>query len=264
MYLLFFDLTSYLDKYAKPERYYKEWPQRDQGTFWQHTYLREHFPDAYIINKLDYGVPYLEFANIPEADEYDPSVSVEDTIMITTRNEIRVWCWLMYHLVGPFDIEVEFDEDYSERNIDGARLLSNFKFTSDFDGSYKLIINNQLTVDKDAKKTIHLCLPNEIKNKDFDLLKYRMRKRQIRQRHSLDKDLIGNLSDSIHITDDGMIVNYYDISFDDNFVDEGNMNEKYEDENYLVDKYEIPNYIDAFDIEKYKINLKRTMMTGKH
>jgi len=42
------------------------------------------------------------------------------------------------------------------------------------------------------------------------------------------------------------------------------MNEKYEDENYLVDKYEIPNYIDAFDIEKYKINLKRTMMTGKH
>ena len=42
------------------------------------------------------------------------------------------------------------------------------------------------------------------------------------------------------------------------------MNDKYEDENYLVDKYEIPNYIDAFDIEKYKINLKRTMMTGKH
>jgi hypothetical protein len=42
------------------------------------------------------------------------------------------------------------------------------------------------------------------------------------------------------------------------------MNDKYDDENYLVDKYEIPNYIDAFDIEKYKINLKRTMMTGKH
>ena len=56
----------------------------------------------------------------------------------------------------------------------------------------------------------------------------------------------------------------YDISFEDNFVDEGNMYDKYEDKNYLVDKYEIPNYIDAFDIEKYKINLKRTMMTGKH
>jgi hypothetical protein len=42
------------------------------------------------------------------------------------------------------------------------------------------------------------------------------------------------------------------------------MYDKYEDKNYLVDKYEIPNYIDAFDIKKYKLNLKRTFMTGKH
>ena len=243
---------------------FKEWPQRDQGTFWQHTYLRDMFPDAYIINKLDYNVPYLEFANIPVDDEYDPSVSIEDTIMVETRNEIRVWCWLMYHLVGPFDIEVEFDEDYSERNIDGARLVSNFKFTSEFDGSYKLIINNKLTVDRDAKRTIHLCLPNEIKN--FDLLKYRMRKRQIRQKHSLDEDLDGVLSDNIHITEDGMIVNYYDISFDDNFVDEGNMNDRYDEQDTLnfKDTFGVPNYIDAMDLEKYTINLKRTFMTGKH
>ena len=243
---------------------FKEWPQRDQGTFWQHTYLRDMFPDAYIINKLDYNVPYLEFANIPVDDEYDPSVSIEDTIMVETRNEIRVWCWLMYHLVGPFDIEVEFDEDYSERNIDGARLVSNFKFTSEFDGSYKLIINNKLTVDRDAKRTIHLCLSNEIKN--FDILKCRMRKRQIRQKHSLDEDLDGVLSDNIHITEDGMIVNYYDISFDDNFVDEGNMNDRYDEQDTLnfKDTFGVPNYIDAMDLEKYTINLKRTFMTGKH
>ena len=61
-----------------------------------------------------------------------------------------------------------------------------------------------------------------------------------------------------------MIVNYYDISFEDNFVDEGNMNDRYDDEEHLQKKYGVPNYIDAFDIEKYKINLKRTFMTGKH
>ena len=217
------------------------------------------------IKKINYNVPYLEFANIPVHDEYDPSVSIEDTIMIETRNEIRVWCWLMYQLVGPYDIEVEFDEDYSERNIDGARLISKFKFTSELDGTYKLEINNKLTVDEDAKQTVHLCLPNKLEH--YDMLEYRKRKRQVRIKHGEDKHLRAkqyNIKDTINLSEDGMIVNYYDISFDDNFVDEGNMNEKYEDENYLVDKYEIPNYIDAFDIEKYKINLKRTMMTGKH
>ena len=32
-------------------------------------------------------------------------------------NEIRVWCWLMHQLNGPYEIEMEFDENYSERNI---------------------------------------------------------------------------------------------------------------------------------------------------
>jgi hypothetical protein len=168
-------------------------------------------------------------------------------------------------LVGPYDIEVEFDENYSERNIDGARLKSKFKFTSELDGTYKLEINNKLTVDDKAKQTIHLCLPNKLEH--FDMLEYRKRKRQIRIKHGEDKHLRAKqykIKDTINLSADGMIVNYYDLSFDDNFVDEGNMNKKYDDVNYLVDKYEIPNYIDAFDIEKYKINLKRTMMTGKH
>jgi len=171
----------------------------------------------------------------------------------------------MYQLVGPYDIEVEFDENYSERNIDGARLVSNFKFTSELDGSYKLEINNKLTVEEEAKQTVHLCLPNRLEH--FDMLEYRKRKRQIRIRHGEDKHLRAKhyaISDTITLNEDGLIVNFYDISFEDNFVDEGNMNDKYEDENYLVDKYEIPNYIDAFDIEKYKIALKRTFMTGKH
>ncbi|MBC8421806.1 MAG: B12-binding domain-containing radical SAM protein [Pelagibacteraceae bacterium] len=241
---------------------YKDWPQRTQGTYWQQLHNKHQFPDQFKINELNYNVPYLEFANIPENDEYDPSVSIEDTIMISTRNEIRVWCWLLYQLVGPYDIEMEFDENYSERNIDEGRLISKFKFTSDLDGNYDLTINNKLTVGKLAKRTIHVCLPNKIKN--FDILDYRMRKRKIRQKHSTDKHLDGKLSDNMGVTEDGLIVNYYDISFDDNYTDSGNMNDRYDDENYLVNKYEIPNYIDAFDIEKYKINLKRTFMTGKH
>jgi len=244
---------------------YKEWPQRTQGTYWQQLHNRHQFPQEFDIKKINYNVPYLEFANIPVHGEYDPSVSIEDTIMISTRNEIRVWCWLMYQLVGPYDIEVEFDENYSERNIDGARLVSNFKFTSELDGSYKLEINNKLTVEEEAKQTVHLCLPNRLEH--FDMLEYRKRKRQIRIRHGEDKHLRAKhyaISDTITLNEDGLIVNFYDISFEDNFVDEGNMNDKYEDENYLVDKYEIPNYIDAFDIEKYKIALKRTFMTGKH
>ena len=42
------------------------------------------------------------------------------------------------------------------------------------------------------------------------------------------------------------------------------MNDRYDDEKHIKKKYGVPNYIDAFDIEKYKINLKRTFMTGKH
>ena len=48
------------------------------------------------------------------------------------------------------------------------------------------------------------------------------------------------------------------------FEDEGNLNDRYDDEEYLQKKYGVQNYIDALDIEKYKINLKRTFMTGRH
>jgi hypothetical protein len=168
----------------------------------------------------------------------------------------------MYQLLGPFDIEVEFDEKYSERNIDGARIISNFKFTSEFDGSYELKINNKLTIDKEAKQTIHLCLPNKLEH--FDMLDYRKRKRQIREKHKLNKDLKGKLMDNISITEKGLIVNYYDLSFEDDFVDKGNMNDRYDDEKHLEKLCDVPNYIDAMDLEKYTINLKRTYMTGKH
>ena len=244
---------------------YTEWNHREHGTFWQQHHWQNQYPEQFEVEKMNYNVPYLEFANIPVHDEYDPSVSIEDTIKIETRNEIRVWCWLLYQMVGAYDIEVEFDEDYSERNIDGARLVSNFKFTSELNGDYRLEINNKLTVDGDAKQTIHLCLPNRLEH--YDMLEYRKRKRQVRIKHSEDRHLRAKqykLKDVISLSEDGMIVNYYDISFEDNFVDEGNMNDRYDDEEHLQKKYGVPNYIDAFDIEKYKINLKRTFMTGKH
>jgi hypothetical protein len=64
-------------------------------------------------------------------------VVIEDTLKIQARNEIRVWCWLMHQLNGPYEIEMEFDEDYSERNIDGARMVTKFKWESNDDGSYR-------------------------------------------------------------------------------------------------------------------------------
>ena len=56
------------------------------------------------------------------------------------------------------------------------------------------------------------------------------------------------------------------IPFDDKFVDEGNMNDRYDEQDTLnfKDTFGVPNYIDAMDLEKYTINLKRTFMTGKH
>ena len=60
------------------------------------------------------------------------------------------------------------------------------------------------------------------------------------------------------------LISLYDISFHDVFEDEGNLNDRYDDDEYLQKKYGVPNYLDALDIEKYKINLKRTFMTGRH
>ena len=205
----------------------------------------------------------MEFANIPETGEYDPSVSIEDTIKIETRNEIRVWCWLMHQLNGPYEIEVEFDEDYSERNIDGARMVTKFKWESNFDGTYRLSIDNKLTIDERAKKTVHIQLP--IKYKYSHKQAWTDRRQQIIRKFKEDKNPVH--PGHIHLSqtkEEQTLISLYDISFHDRFHDIGNLNDRYEDEEYLQKKYGVPNYLDALDIEKYKINLKRTFMTGKH
>ena len=69
----------------------------------------------------------------------------------------------MHQLNGPYEIEMEFDEDYSERNIDGARMVTKFKWESNFDGTYRLSIDNKLTIDERAKKTVHIQLPIKYK-----------------------------------------------------------------------------------------------------
>jgi hypothetical protein len=116
---------------------------------------------------------------------------------------------------------VEFDENYSELNIDGARLVSNFKFISTLDGNYNLFIKTKLKVDDTARQTIY-------------------------------------------IQNGGEEYENFDISFEDNFKDSGNMNDRYDNENYFQKKYGIPNYIDTMNTEKYKLNLKRTKLTGKY
>ena len=64
----------------------------------------------------------------------------------------------MHQLNGPYEIEMEFDEDYSERNIDGARMVTKFKWQSNLDGSYRLSIDNKLTLEK--SRTDFPLLPN--------------------------------------------------------------------------------------------------------
>jgi hypothetical protein len=200
---------------------FKDWKTGYNGTFWtNHDNFKKH-KIFYKVKDENYNVPYLEFANIPEDDEYDSSVNIVDTIKMTVRNEIRSWCWLIYQLSGPFDIEVEFDENYSELNIDGARLVSNFKFISTLDGNYNLFIKTKLKVDDTARQTIY-------------------------------------------IQNGGEEYENFDISFEDNFKDSGNMNDRYDNENYFQKKYGIPNYIDTMNTEKYKLNLKRTKLTGKY
>jgi hypothetical protein len=200
---------------------FKDWKTGYNGTFWTNYDNFKNHKIFYKVKDENYNVPYLEFANIPEDDEYDSSVNIVDTIKMTVRNEIRSWCWLIYQLSGPFDIEVEFDENYSELNIDGARLVSNFKFISTLDGNYNLFIKTKLKVDDDARKTIY-------------------------------------------IQNGGKLCKNFNISFEDNFKDSGNMNDRYDNENYFQKKYGIPNYIDAVNIEKYKLNLKRTELTGTY
>jgi hypothetical protein len=74
------------------QKFYKEWTPKTRGTFWQQMHNRREYPDEFMIKNIDYNVPYLEFANIPETGEYDVTVSIEDTLKIQARNEIRVWC----------------------------------------------------------------------------------------------------------------------------------------------------------------------------
>ena len=255
-------------KFKNPEsifnqKEFKEWNPKHNGTYWQQTHNRRQFPHQFAVKDIDYNVPYLEFANIPETGEYDPLVSIEDTIMIETRNEIRVWCWLIHQLNGPYEIEVEFDEDYSERNIDGARMVTKFKWESNFDGSYRLSIDNKLTVDKTAKTTVNIQLPNEYKYSSKE--SWRKRRKQIIERFKEDKNPVH--AGHVHLQQDGKnqtLISLYDIGFHDKFHDVGDLNDRYDDEEYLQKKYGVPNYLDALDIEKYKINLKRTFMTGKH
>ena len=255
-------------KFKNPEsifnqKEFKEWNPKHNGTYWQQTHNRRQFPHQFAVKDIDYNVPYLEFANIPETGEYDPLVSIEDTIMIETRNEIRVWCWLIHQLNGPYEIEVEFDEDYSERNIDGARMVTKFKWESNFDGSYRLSIDNKLTVDKTAKTTVNIQLPNEYKYSSKE--SWRKRRKQIIEKFKEDKNPVH--AGHVHLQQDGKnqtLISLYDIGFHDKFHDVGDLNDRYDDEEYLQKKYGVPNYLDALDVEKYKINLKRTFMTGKH
>ncbi len=242
---------------------FNEWKVKWNGTFWQQTHNRRQAPKEFDIKDIDYNVPYLEEMNIPWNDEYDPSLSIEDTIKIQTRNEIRVWCWLMHQLVGPYEIEMELDEDYSERNIDGARLISKFKWESNEDGSYKLEIDNKLTVDKRAKNTIYIQLPLEYKYSEKSV--WSERRKQIMKKFKEDKDPVHE--GAIHLVqteEEKTIVSLYDISFHDEYVDEGNVNDEYEDKEHLQKTYGTPNYLDALDVDKYRINLKRTEMTGKY
>ena len=158
---------------------------------------------------------------------------------------------------------MEFDEDYSERNIDGARMVTKFKWESNFDGSYKLSIDNKLTIDIPAKETIHIQLPIDYKHSSKE--SWGERRKQIIRRFKEDKNPVhpGN----IHLQQtkkEKTLISLYDISFHDEFEDVGNLNDKYEDEEYLQKNYGVPNYLDALDKEKYEINLKRTFMTGKH
>ena len=169
----------------------------------------------------------------------------------------------MHQLNGPYEIEMEFDEDYSERNIDGARMVTKFKWESNFDGSYKLSIDNKLTIDIPAKETIHIQLPIDYKHSSKE--SWGERRKQIIRRFKEDKNPVhpGN----IHLQQtkkEKTLISLYDISFHDEFEDVGNLNDKYEDEEYLQKNYGVPNYLDALDKEKYEINLKRTFMTGKH
>jgi len=145
----------------------------------------------------------------------------------------------MHQLVGPYEIEMELDEDYSERNIDGARLISKFKWESNEDGSYKLEIDNKLTVDKRAKNTIYIQLPLEYKYSDKSV--WSERRKQIMKKFKEDKDPVHE--GAIHLVqteEEKTIVSLYDISFHDEYVDEGNVNDEYEDKEHLQKTYGTP------------------------
>ena len=47
----------------------------------------ENLQKSMTVDEFVYWMAYLEEMNIPWNDEYDPSLSIEDTIKIQTRNE---------------------------------------------------------------------------------------------------------------------------------------------------------------------------------
>ena len=174
-------------------------------------------------------VPYLEFANKPEPEGMPSDRPVSEIIKEQTRNEIRVWVWFIHQIAGPFKIKFNLKDTLPERNFPGIHFNSEFEFESHFDGSYELKINNELKLDESAQNgsTVWLRNPNQTTEKPEDYC-------------------------------------YHDIQFTDQYFDSGNFNDTY-DENNHIDKIVdgVPNYIDTYDAEKYRINLRRTEMTGK-
>ena len=120
-----------------------------------------------------------------------------------------------------------------------------------------------MTEYKSAKETIHIQLPLKFEHSTKE--QWEKRRKQIIRRFKEDENPVH--PGHVHFQQtkkEKTLISLYDISFHDVFEDEGNLNDRYDDDEYLQKKYGVPNYLDALDIEKYKINLKRTFMTGRH
>jgi len=175
-------------------------------------------PEEYKDDFIDCNVPFLEEQNIPHESEHD-GTPPEEVIKKQLREDTKAWLYFLWKVFGGFTLDFDLTEDYMERNAEGAEFNIKFKFEVTLDGKYKIKYNNKLKYDENGLRSTNVRLIDKNGNERYQL--------------------------------------NYDLSFTDEFEEEGDMSAEFEDKEYLIKKYGVPNYIDMNDTEKYKVNFPR-------
>jgi len=210
------------------------------GYWWELKRTHQGYSDLEEYKKLivptfelpDLKCKYLEEEN-KNAEPVDRFTILADRVRYQVRKEMRTFCYVLYKVFGGCEFDIKWKEDFAMTGAEGVEFNVSMEFDCEEDGTYTLNIQNDLVCENSGP----------------------------RFRRTMNPKLRWNVNIATRRNRDFRVNNrdlFYPMEFQDIYSEIGNMNEKGD--------YDSPdlNCYDAFDIEKYKTNLKRTWMTGVH